>query len=72
MDPIPGEKYQHYKSNLYEVMGIGRHTETDEVCVVYRALAGDHKGQIWIRPKAMFIDEVIRDGVKIPRFRRIE
>ncbi|MDO8556009.1 MAG: DUF1653 domain-containing protein [Nanoarchaeota archaeon] len=72
MDPIPGDKYQHYKGNIYEIIGIGRHTETDETVVVYRALSGDHSGQIWVRPKAMFFDEVIRDGINIPRFRRIE
>jgi hypothetical protein len=27
--------YQHYKGGLYQVLGIGQHTETDEIVVIY-------------------------------------
>ncbi|MCA9340878.1 MAG: DUF1653 domain-containing protein, partial [Candidatus Saccharibacteria bacterium] len=27
--------YRHYKGNLYEVLGTARHSETEEMLVVY-------------------------------------
>ncbi|MDO5356795.1 MAG: DUF1653 domain-containing protein, partial [Conchiformibius sp.] len=29
--------YRHYKGNLYEVLDLARHSETEEILVVYRA-----------------------------------
>ena len=43
-----GGKYRHYKGNLYEVVGVARHSETLEEMVVYRALYGE--GGLWVRP----------------------
>ena len=31
-------RYRHFKGNAYEVIGIARHSETEEPMVVYRAL----------------------------------
>ncbi|HUT96456.1 MAG TPA: DUF1653 domain-containing protein [Candidatus Paceibacterota bacterium] len=59
-------KYKHYKGNEYEVIGIAKHSETQEDMVMYRALYGDN--QIWVRPLKMFLEEVEIDGKKIPRF----
>jgi hypothetical protein len=44
--------YRHYKGGLYQVLGIGQHTETDEIVVVYVALTGaDLPGpRIRVRP----------------------
>jgi cyclomaltodextrinase / maltogenic alpha-amylase / neopullulanase len=61
--------YEHFKGNQYEVIGIGKHSETLEGMVVYRALYG--KGELWIRPVEIFLDEVVVDGLKKPRFRYI-
>ena len=36
----PG-RYRHYKGHEYEVLGVARHSETEEEYVVYRALYGD-------------------------------
>lgn len=58
--------YQHYKGLHYEVIDIARHSETEEEHVVYRALYGD-KG-LWIRPLKMFMENVHREGVCMPRF----
>ena len=62
----PG-RYRHYKGKDYEVIGCARHSETEEEFVVYRALHGDRG--LWIRPKAMFIEQVTVDGGLVPRFR---
>ena len=58
--------YEHYKGRRYEVLGCARHTETNEEFVVYRALYGDY--DLWVRPKAMFLETVIVDGREVPRF----
>ena len=58
--------YRHYKGNLYEVLGVARHSETDEEVVVYRALYGDRG--LWVRPLAMFQEMVLVDGRELPRF----
>lgn len=68
-DVRPG-RYRHYKGNLYEVVGIARHSETEEELVVYLALYGD--GGLWARPKAMFLETVRHNGVERPRFARTE
>ena len=45
-DPPPG-RYQHYKGRFYEVLGVARHSETEEELVVYRPLYG--AGGLWVR-----------------------
>lgn len=60
-------KYKHYKGNLYEVIGIARHSETLEDMVVYRALYGDF--DLWVRPLTMFQENVEINGVIMPRFK---
>jgi hypothetical protein len=61
----PG-RYRHYKGNDYEVIGIARHSETEEELVVYRQLYGD--GSLWVRPLAMCMEDVEIDGLQTPRF----
>lgn len=64
-------RYRHYKGHEYEVIGVGRHSETLEEFVVYRALYKSpefESGQLWLRPKTMFMDTVIVDGIERPRF----
>jgi hypothetical protein len=63
-------KYQHYKGNLYDVLGVARHSETEEEYVVYRALYGSN--ELWIRPKVMFLEKVLVDGKEVPRFSYLE
>jgi hypothetical protein len=61
----PG-RYRHYKGQEYEVIGCARHSETEEELVVYRALYGTRG--LWVRPVAMFVEQVLIDGKAVPRF----
>ena len=63
-------KYRHFKGNLYEVLGVAKHSETLEEMVVYRALYGEK--EIWVRPVCMWHETVERDGKTLPRFTFIE
>ena len=61
----PG-RYRHYKGHEYEVLGMAKHTETEEEFVVYRALYGERG--LWIRPTKMFLETVTVDGRPCLRF----
>lgn len=52
-------KYRHFKGNEYKVLHIAKHSETQELYVVYQALYGDYG--IYIRPYDMFESEVDRE-----------
>lgn len=67
-EPRPG-RYRHYKGPEYEVLGLARHSETEEVLVVYRTLYGNY--DLWVRPAAMFVEQVLVDGKWMPRFARV-
>lgn len=58
--------YRHYKNKEYRVIGEARHSETEEELVVYQCLYGDYS--LWVRPKAMFLEQIEVDGVLAPRF----
>ncbi|MGH7139118.1 MAG: GNAT family N-acetyltransferase [Pirellulales bacterium] len=62
----PG-RYRHYKGNDYLVLGIARHSETEEELVVYHQDYGDRS--LWCRPKQMFEETVEVSGQRVPRFR---
>lgn len=64
-DIKPG-RYRHFKGNEYQVIGMAHHSETEEEMVVYRPLYGD--GSLWVRPAAMWCEQVERDGKVQPRF----
>ncbi len=66
MGEIKLGRYQHFKGNFYEVVGVARHSETGEELVVYRALYGEHG--LWVRPAKMFAENVLVDGRQVPRF----
>ena len=69
MSVRPG-RYRHYKGNDYTVIGIARHSETQEELVVYRQEYGDNG--LWVRPLAMFVETVEVDGKLVARFERME
>lgn len=59
-------KYKHYKGAEYEVLGIARHSETEEWMVVYKTLYGDFS--TWVRPFDMFTEQVEVEGEMVSRF----
>lgn len=66
-----GKKYKHYKGNQYQVLAIARNSENiDEELVVYQDCSDAAK--IWARPKEMFEEDVLVDGVLSQRFTPIE
>ena len=72
MTEIKIGKYQHYKGNFYEVIGVGRHSETLEEVVIYRALYNSKEfghNALWVRPKLIFLENIKIDGKEVPRFK---
>lgn len=65
----PPGLYRHYKGNLYRVIDTVRHSETLEPMTLYRALYGENG--LWVRPAAMFAEQVQVDGLAQARFARI-
>lgn len=68
LPPLEPGLYRHYKGHLYDVLGVARHSETLEAVVVYRPRYG--AGELWVRPYAMFCEQVLVDGVHMQRFAR--
>lgn len=66
MESIKPGRYHHFKGKEYEVLGVARHSETEEELVVYRALYGDFG--LWVRPVSMWNETVERDGKTFRRF----
>ena len=66
MESIKPGRYRHFKGKEYEVLGVARHSETEEELVVYRALYGDFG--LWVRPVSMWNETVERDGKTVCRF----
>ena len=62
-------RYRHFKGNMYEVIGVAKHSESLEEMVVYRALYGE--GDLWVRPASMWDETVERDGKTFKRFEYI-
>ena len=62
----PG-KYRHFKGKDYEVIGVAKLEATLEDMVVYRPLyQSEHS--LWVRPLAVFTENVEMDGKTMPRF----
>ncbi len=63
--------YHHYKGQLYEVLGVGKHADTHEDIVVYRGLYKSVEfgcNPLWVRPKKDFLDDIVVEGIAMPRF----
>lgn len=58
LTPKKGEIYRHFKGNLYEVIAIAMHTETEETMVVYKEVDGE---KTYVRPLDMFVSKVDKE-----------
>lgn len=65
---VIGGLYRHYKGFPYRVLGLVRHSETLEELVHYECLYDNPDGRFWVRPKAMFLEHIEVNGVKMRRF----
>ena len=65
-NPRPQEMYRHFKGNIYQIRCLAKHSETGEMVVVYQAMYDTF--QIYVRPLAMFMEEV--DFEKYPDARQ--
>jgi len=65
----PG-RYRHYKGKDYQVIGVAKHSETEEDLVVYRARYG--AWGLWVRPVKTFIEKISSGGKLVPRFEWID
>lgn len=59
--------YQHYKGGIYEVLGVGKQSETMEDLVLYKG----QDGKLWARPKELFNGYALVNGEQIKRFVKI-
>jgi len=64
---LPLGRYKHYKGNLYDVIGVGLDSESNEPVVIYSP-AGVSQVPYWVRPFAMFVETVTVDGQSVSRF----
>ncbi|HTL70127.1 MAG TPA: DUF1653 domain-containing protein [Candidatus Eisenbacteria bacterium] len=62
--------YRHFKGQRYRVLGTVRHSETLEELVLYKALYRNKTSALWVRPVKMFLEHVVVDGERVPRFRK--
>jgi len=71
MDKVNKGVYEHFKGRRYEVLDVAVHSETQEVMVIYKALYQGNfpEGTLWVRPLAMFKEDVMVDGRLVARFR---
>lgn len=62
-----GGVYRHFKGNIYRVLGLAKHTETNETLVIYRCCdlntsnGLEEYGNTYARPLEMFLSEVDRE-----------
>lgn len=74
--------YRHYKStwwthHTYEVIGIAKHSETEEELVIYKPLFDAEStwlgnAQFAARPVSMRFDQIEWEGKSMPRFALVE
>jgi ribosomal protein S18 acetylase RimI-like enzyme len=63
--------YRHYKNKPYKLLGTVRHSETLEEMTLYKALYENDLGELWVRPKGMFFEQIEVEGKKQSRFEKL-
>ena len=68
MNDLPAGIYKHYKGELVLLLGVARHSETEEKYVAYVPLAVNTGPRITVRPYELFFEQIEINGVVKPRF----
>ena len=55
---LVGRTYKHYKGNVYKIIAIAKHSESEEDMIVYQSVKN---GDIWVRPYSMW-NEIVDDN----------
>ena len=66
MSDTKSGRYRHYKGGVYTVIGVAKHSESEELLVVYRPEYGE--GRLWVRPLPMFNQLVDTPTGPVQRF----
>ena len=61
-EPKVGQIYRHFKGNVYEIVAIAKHTESNERLVIYKS--GNENATVYARPLEMFLSEVDHEKYK--------
>lgn len=56
IEVVVGGIYRHFKGTLHKVICVAKHSETEELLVVYT-----HGDDIWARPISMFLSLVDKE-----------
>lgn len=72
--PLPrrGQRFRHFKGGIYQVVSLAKHTESNEILVVYKPDEAENKRRIrdeYARPIGMFMSKV--DKEKYPDCQQI-
>lgn len=59
---------KHYKGQVYHIIAFARHSETQEILVIYQQYPVEGGPITWARPEKMFFEELVIDGIKVRRF----
>ncbi|HSX41808.1 MAG TPA: DUF1653 domain-containing protein [Candidatus Saccharimonadales bacterium] len=60
--------YRHYTGLMVLVLGVARHSETEESFMVYVPLGPKKGPRLTVRPLEMFQGMITVNGKKVPRF----
>jgi hypothetical protein len=69
--PVAGERYRHYKGDLYKVVGLAIHSNDDIWMVVYKPLYENADANFFTRPLDQWFEKVIYQGIEKTRFEKV-
>jgi len=72
MNDIKLGEYKHYKGFICNVIGVAKHSESQEELVIYTHPNKNGIEELWARPLEMFKENVEVGGYKGPRFTYLE
>ena len=63
-------KYQYYKGQFFQVLGICQHTKTKKTMIYHQAIYDDYDN--WVRSLKTFFEILEANAIKQPRFKLIK